>query len=102
MAQTLTRLAPSIQSSSPQSTQLKESMKSYFSNPAVAIGNQRMLTTKMMQDPIRKTDQPNYSSSPKNVIVKTSKYLFKNVAPEQPKKIPKSDSNMTKDTNITA
>jgi hypothetical protein len=57
-------------------------MKSYFSNPAAAIGNQRMIATKMMQEPFRKTDQSNLSSSPKNVIVKTNKYLFKNVAPE--------------------
>lgn len=79
-------------------------MKSYFSNPAVGIGNQRMLTNKMMQDPARKTDITNYSSSPKNVIVKTNKYLFKNVAPDQPKKVPKNEVNMTKDNNnnITA
>jgi hypothetical protein len=55
-----------------------------------------------MQEPIRKTDQPNYSSSPKNVIVKTNKYLFKNIAPEQPKKSLKNEVNMTKDINITA
>ena len=77
-------------------------MKSYFSNPAVAIGNQRMITNKMMQDPSRKTDQPHYSSSPKNVIVKTNKYLFKNVAPEQTKKVPKNEVNMTRENNITA
>jgi hypothetical protein len=59
-----------------------------------------MMTTKMMQEPIRKTDQPNYSSSPKNVIVKTNKYLFKNIAPEQPKKSLKNEINITKD--ITA
>jgi len=77
-------------------------MKSYFSNPAVAIGNQRMITTKMMQEQIRKNDQINYSSSPKNVIVKTNKYLFKNVAPEQPKKSLKNEVNLPKEMNITA
>lgn len=74
-------------------------MKSYFSNPA--INNQRMITTKMMQEPLRKTDQPAYSSSPKNVIVKTNKYLFKNLAPE-PKRIPKGDSGVSNNPNITA
>jgi hypothetical protein len=76
-------------------------MKSYFSNPAAAIGNQRMITNKMMQEPLRKTDQPNYSSSPKNVIVKTNKYLFKNIAPE-PKKPNKSDQSGSNNQNITA
>jgi hypothetical protein len=61
-----------------------------------------MMTTKMMQEPIRKTDHSNYSSSPKNVIVKTNKYLFKNIAPEVTKKAPKNDGNLTKDNNITA
>ena len=36
----------------------------------------------MMRDSIRKSDQPAYSTSPKNLVVKTSKFLFKNIAPE--------------------
>lgn len=55
-----------------------------------------ILGNKMIQDSVRKTDHhhPAYSSSPKNIIVKTNKFLFKNIAPE-PQRAPKGDLGIT-------
>ena len=53
-----------------------------------------------MQEPIRKTDHSNNSSTPKNLIVNTNKYLLKNIASEVTKLAPKNDGNLAKDNNI--
>jgi len=65
--------------------------------PASGSGSHQrsgLMANKMINDSLRKTTDhhnPANSTSPKNIIVKTNKFLFKNIQPPEPQRAPKGD-----------